>query len=232
MRTRKSRAYVYFFGLLCVLVETSATPTCSPSFKFYVNRIAATCTSSAAIPLNVQGTFLGYDRGAPASGSEMVSLVREASCVPQLETCQSIFSNSQNATSFSSGWMRAVPPGFKAFNSSSTTERLLNSSDSDQAILTMKAGCYSFCWANNPAVWTNMGIVIKAQTDIIGLEINGVRHANGLRVAIPRWYTAATAALPHRLNVTIPIRSAPLGNRKSCDCLALDAVLVSLFSVL
>jgi hypothetical protein len=208
MWTRKSefRVYVYFLGLLWIPVETSTVMPCNPSFKFYVNRIAATCASPAALPLNVDGTYLGYDHSSPTSNSELLSLVREPNCVPQHDTCQSITRNSESATSSSSGWMRAIPPGFKAFNRSSTTELLINSSDSDRAILTMQTACYSVCWKNSSVIWRSMGIVIKAQTDFLGLEINGVKHANGLRAAIPRWHIAATTALPHRFNVTLPIR--------------------------
>ena len=206
MTAVRSCKFQYVTLMAWILSQSAALIPCNSNYKFYVNRISATCSAPGAIPLNSSGTFLGYDLGVAPQSGESVSLVLEISCSPQIETCQSPLSNSQSRSESASGWMRPFAAGYRAVNGSSATELAINQSDSDSGISSLKAGCYSVCWRNSTGLWSNLGISVIVQGDFLGLEFNGVRNANGLRAGIPRWFTAAMLALPPRASVTLTMR--------------------------
>ena len=177
------------FRLICVLCYTmficlapcisAATVVCSVENSFRVNQVYAICkdTNAGAMPLGIKSSSMQYDFLKIGQDADRVSLVR--STMDTYVSCSDLNLNTVSPTSTASGHMRPVP------GTTSTLVPVLVS-DSVAAAAAMQEGFYDVCFFEaRVGTWVNTGIGLVVQRKLLGLEVMGIAHAEGTRIAVP-----------------------------------------------
>ena len=154
-------------------------PACDVEKSFRVNEVISQCkaTNLGAMPMGVTATSMAFDFRELASDANRLSLVR--STMSTYIDCAELADNSAQASATASGHMRPTP---------GTTGSLVSilAEDVAAAADAMREGVYDVCFYRASAsAWTNMGIGLVVQNQLLGLEVLGLSHGNGTRLAVP-----------------------------------------------
>jgi hypothetical protein len=176
--------------LLCQLLvfmgilrgASSAAEACIEEHAVYVNYVVARCSNPGAIPAGAGDTLMRYDfREVPQEG-DLVSLVASYGAGSYAD-CAHLPTNPQNTTGvdYASGWLRPEAQ-------SDTTVATVQRGDLAAALARMApAEVLEVCWFRNATgAWRNSGIRLALQDAAVGLRVNGVANARGVRAGVPK----------------------------------------------
>ena len=144
-----------------------------------MNEVISQCkaTNLGAMPMGVTATSMAFDFRELASDANRLSLVR--STMSTYIDCAELADNTAQASATASGHMRPTP---------GTTGSLVSilAEDAAAAADAMREGVYDVCFYRASAsTWTNMGIGLVVQNQLLGLEVLGLSHGSGTRLAVP-----------------------------------------------